>query len=340
MLIDVHSHFFPPKYVERVETLYGGDRTPAGELARRIAVECRRRVDTNPGMVDIDARLRELDEIRTDITEVISLGNLDVYAAGDDSPALARQTNDALADVCRSHPDRFRAFACVPLNRPEAAVTELERAVQELDMCGVVIGTNVNGRPLDAPELRPFYAAVERLGVPLVLHPTVPVATEGIMDYGLTPMIGFIYDTALAVTRLIFSGVVESHRGLRIIVPHLGGMLHYQFARIDDVYATNHDCQVNLSQPPSEYLRTFYYDTVNFFAPAFRCALEAVGCKQIVLGSDYPFFQGRDNLRRALRIMDEVGLSASEREDICSGNSMRLLGESRVGTSGARSGER
>jgi aminocarboxymuconate-semialdehyde decarboxylase len=324
MRIDIHSHFFPRVYLDYLQDAYAGDNSPAGTLARWITVECGRRVDRNPGMSDIDVRLRELDDLGVDC-EVLSLGNLDVYGAGDEAPALARATNDAIAAVCRAHPDRFRALACTPLNLPEEACIEVERAVQELDMCGVMIGTNVNGVLIDSPDLRPFYAQVERLGVPLVLHPTVPVATEGLMEYGLAPMIGFVYDTALAVLRLVFSGVLERHRSLRIVVPHLGGMLHYLFARIDDAYATNHEPTRELTKAPSEYLKELYYDTVNFLSPAFRCAIELVGSKHIVLGSDYPFFQERENLRRALRVMDEVGISPDEQEDICSRNALGLL---------------
>jgi aminocarboxymuconate-semialdehyde decarboxylase len=320
----MHSHIFPRNYLDYLETAYADVNSPAGVLARRVATNCRRLVEKDSGVVDVDVRLRAMDQIGLDV-EVLSLGNLDVYGASEDSPQLARVINDTLARICRDHPGRFRAFASVPLNKPANSCEELERAVEELDMTGVIIISNVNGMPLDGPEFREFFATVERLGVPLVLHPTVPIATEGLLEYGLSPMVGFVYDTGLSVLRLIFSGLFDEHPSLRLVVPHLGGMLHYLFVRIDGSYAANPQPVHTLERRPSDYMRDFYYDTVNFFTPAFRCAIEAVGTERLVLGTDYPFFHGRDNLGHVLEVMDEAGLSAEEREDICSRNALALL---------------
>lgn len=324
MRVDFHSHFFPQEYLRRLESVFPGDTSPGAELSRRIAAECRRLAALHPGVSDVEARLAEMDEVGIDV-EVLSIDSLDVYFAGADSPSLARSVNDALAEICLDHPARFRALASVPLTDPEAACRELERAANQLRMAGITIATNVNGEPLDAPQFRDFFATVERLGLPVALHPTTPVAIEGISDYGLAPMVGFVYDTAVAVLRLVLSGVVERHPGLRIIVPHLGGMLHYLFARIDIVYDSGQSLNVELEHPPSHYLKGFYYDTVNFLGPALRCAVDMVGSKQLVLGTDYPFFQARRNLELAMQALDDAGLTSVEREEICSGNALRLL---------------
>jgi aminocarboxymuconate-semialdehyde decarboxylase len=156
------------------------------------------------------------------------------------------------------------------------------------------------------------------------IHPTHPLGVEAMTQYWLMPLVGFLFDTTLAAASLVFSGVVERHPGIRWVLAHLGGAVPYIAERFDRGYRAFADCRAHISRPPSEYLREFYYDTVNFDLRALRLAIDFAGVDRILAGSDFPHQIG--SLRAMVESIEGLGLSVEDRAKVLGGNAARLLG--------------
>jgi aminocarboxymuconate-semialdehyde decarboxylase len=322
--IDVHAHYFPSSYLDWLER-FAAASAEGSVLARNMATECRRRARNFPGVTDLDQRLRDMDEVGIEV-DVLSVGNIDVALAGADGPELARTANDALASACERFPDRFAALGCVALNDAEVACTELRRMREELSFAGVMVPTHVDGVPLEDGELSGFFALAAKLGMVVSVHPTVPaLAGPPLEPYGLTPLIGFVADTGVAVLRMILSGMLDRHPGLTVVVPHMGGMLPYLARRLDDGWLTNHDAGTPLERKPSEYLLDFYFDTVHADAANVSCLVRKVGAERLLLGTDYPFFTGRAGVAATVEALEQLGVPEADRAAVCGGTAARLL---------------
>jgi aminocarboxymuconate-semialdehyde decarboxylase len=182
----------------------------------------------------------------------------------------------------------------------------------------------VNGVGLDDPRFVPLYEAAESLGAVLFIHPTHPVGVEAMTDYWLMPLVGFPFDTTLAAAKLVFSGVAERYPAIRWVLGHLGGAIPYLAERLDRGYRAFRECRAHIDRPPSEYLRRFYYDTVNFDVRALRLAVEFAGPEQILAGSDYPHQIGSIRAMRAS--IGSLQISDVDRARILGGNAAQLLG--------------
>jgi len=236
---------------------------------------------------------------------------------------IAALQNDGMAELARSHPDRFVGLATLPMQDPERAAAELDRAVTELGLRGAEICTHVNGRDLDHPGLRPVYAAAERLGVPLFLHPQNWGDTRRFQDYALWNLAGFPLETALAASRLIMGGVFEEFPGLRVILAHGGGYLPYQVGRLDHGYAARPEVRERLPRRPSEYLANLYCDSLTHNALSLRFLLDRMGHGHVVIGSDYPFNMGDE---RPVDTVRALRLPADVEAMVLAGNLAGLLG--------------
>ena len=190
-------------------------------------------------------------------------------------------------------------------------------------MNGVIVGSNINGKPLNAPEFEPFWEAVNRLKLVVFLHPMAPVAVDHMQEYGLAGMVGFIFDCNLATARMIYDGVFERYPDMKFIEPHLGGAITVLIERWDHGYRENPDCRTRISKPPSEYIKKLYFDTVNFHKPALMCCYNSVGASQMVLGSDYPHIIG--DIYRAVSTIQDMDISDEEKEMIFGGNVLKML---------------
>jgi aminocarboxymuconate-semialdehyde decarboxylase len=274
-------------------------------------------------MSDPRKRILEMDEAGVDI-QVLSLSTPNVYFASDqDSLALAKTTNDHLSALCEEYPDRFLCLASVPLNNVDLALRELDRAIHDLGMNGLIIGSNINGQPLNSRQLRPFFEEVDRLGLPVLIHPMSPAGVEHMGEYGLAPLIGFVFDTTLAVTRMVYEGMIEAFPNINFIVAHLGGTIPYLLERINSGYRAYPECRENLGALPSEYLKRLYYDTVSFHEPALLCAYQTVGAEHMVLGSDYPHVIG--SISEAVVSLESLQVADDEKAMMLGGNALRIL---------------
>jgi len=188
---------------------------------------------------------------------------------------------------------------------------------------------NANGVPLSDERFWPIYERASAAGSVLYIHPNYPAGVEAMTDYWLMPLVGFLFDTTLAAASLVFSGVVERFPGISWVLGHLGGAIPFLAERLDRGYEAFADCRVHISKPPSHYLKTFYYDTVNFDPAALRLAIEFAGIEHIVGGSDYPHRIG--SLEKMRESIEALGLSAPDRDRVLGGNALALLGAARGG---------
>jgi aminocarboxymuconate-semialdehyde decarboxylase len=321
--IDVHAHLYPPGYLDTLRA--GGPLTFGRDSGGREVLEMdgARVVTLTPEMQGLEQRLADMDDVGIGV-QVLSLSAPNVYFpdAGQ-ARELARVSNEHFAQVVAGGDGRFRAFASVPINHPDVALEELEYALDVLGLEGVILGTIVDGRRLDAPELRPLFEELHRRGTPVLLHPMTPWGIEQMGDLGLAPLTGFMFDTTLTVTRMVFSGMLDELPDLKLIVPHTGGTIPYLWARFDNGWRSYPEARERCPEPPSSYLSRLYYDTVSFHQPAPKAALETVGARRLVLGSDYPHVIG--DPKAAVATVQRLDVSERDREAIFAGNLLRLL---------------
>ena len=215
-------------------------------------------------------------------------------------------------------------MATLPLNDPAESVKELERAMKDLGLPGAMVFSNVNHVALADERFAPLWKKANKLGAVIYIHPTDPAGVEAMLEYWLMPLVGFLMDTTLAASTLVFSGVVERHPGIRWVLTHMEGAIPYLAERLDRGYRAFADCRQHINRPPSEYLKNFYYDTVNFNPDAIKLAIAFAGADRILAGSDYPHQIGSIPLMldsiRGLDVGDDV------KRKIFGDNATKLLG--------------
>ena len=319
MRIDLHAHYYPPAYLDVLERVAKASATRDEGLQRILEDKIR----PERAMHDITERLPLMDRVGLDM-QVLSVSIPQTYHADQATAvAMAQAANDGTAAVCREYSTRFKGFASLPLPHTEAALAELARAIDELGLHGVVIGASVLKEPLDRPELVPVFDELNRRNLAVFIHPMLPCGVECMQEYDLAAAVGYMVDTCLAALRLVYSGTMERCPNLQPILCHAGGYLPFQWDRLEMSYRTRPETRQHIAKPPTEYLKRFYYDNTNYFVPALRCTLEAVGAGQMVLGSDYPF--GLGDMERMISTLDALDLSATDRERIESGNALGFL---------------
>ena len=321
---DLHTHYYPQEYFRLIEESGGAfsfGRSPTGQTIIRF--NGTRFFGITPPMTDPGKRLEDMDRVGIDV-EVLSLSTPNVYFAPPERQAeVARLTNDAYADLIAEHPKRFKGFASIPMDDPDAAVRELERALDVLKLQGVVVLSNINGRPLTDPRYRPFFQECDRRSVCVLIHPMIPANAGDFAEYVLGPIIGFPFDTTLAVARLCYDGVFKELPHIRWILGHLGGAVPYLFERLDNGWRDFAECRTKIDELPSAYLRRLYYDTVSFSAPSLELALKQVGADHLVMGSDYPHLLG--SIERSVSSVESLDIPKAHKEAILSGNAKGIL---------------
>lgn len=324
MLVDVHDHFYPPAYLDAlregasvVHVTQDAGGNPLLHYPGDFNIAVR-------GHRDIGYRREVLEREAVDV-QVLSLTTPGTHV---ESPArateLARLVNDAFAAIRRDYGPRFHALATLPLCDPAASAAELRRAVTELGLPGAMLFGNVNGTPLADPRFEPLWAEADRLGAVMHIHPTNPLGVEAMQDYWLMPLVGFLFDTTLAAAHLVFAGVPDRHPNIRFVLSHLGGAIPYLAERLDRGWRAFAECRARIDRPPSEYLRRFWFDTVNFDPSALRLAVDFAGAGQLLAGSDYPHQIG--SLARMKESIAAARLSDDERSRVLGGNAAALFG--------------
>lgn len=328
MTIDVHAHCIPVGVVETLQAEAGRYGIEIVEREGKRFAVIAGRVDTGPFMnafFDVERRLAAMDATGVQVQLLSSWIDMSAYALKPEAGRrYARMFNESLAATVEQYPDRFSGLCTVPLQSPRAAADELRSAVAELGMVGAEIATTVDGRDLDDPELEPFWATAEELQSLILIHPYASLAGRGVSRYFLGNLVGNPAESTIAVAHLIFGGVLERHPDLKVCLVHGGGFAPYQAGRWDRGFAADaRGAAVNLTRPPSEWLRRLYYDTVLHSSGSLRFLIDFVGADHVVLGSDYPFEMGE---QAPLETIDGVpGLTPEQRGLIVEENLKRLI---------------
>ena len=330
MIIDVYNHILPKKYQDTLEKKVTGrgSNLPSSNWAKTV-----------PTLLDLEARFRIMDAFDGYI-QVISIASPPAYAIAPAPVAieLARIANDELAELVQKYPERFVAgIATLPMNDPEAAVAEAERAIKDLRLRAVEVYTDIAGKPLDAPEFMPLYEKMAELGRPIFIHPRGLMSTpdyegEEFSKYRLWTKLGWPYATAMAVYRLVYSGVIERFPGLKVVTHHCGGLIPYLAGRLDWADDVNEmlmgQRDIDLKEHALVYFRRIFYDTaVSGNTGALQCARAFAGVDQMVFGTDLPFGNqlGRRLIRQAIEAVERMGLSDEEKRKIYRDNAIKLL---------------
>lgn len=327
-LIDVHTHILSKAYTDLLEK-HGPPRyglTRDSEDSVIITRKGARFMTFTAPMFDPEIRLEAMDEAGVSV-ELLSYTCPNCYwAEGEMAGTVARVMNDELAAVCARWPERFKGLASIPLQNADMALKELERALEQPGMVGLIILANVNEVPLDDDRFEPVWQELNRRKVPTLLHPTAPpgVPDMGLGDFGLIPSIGFMIDTTLAVTRMALGGVFERNPDWPLIISHAGATVPFLAGRMDQCYNFIPDAREKAPKPPSEYLKKLYYDTVTYDVKALKLAYDLAGPDRILYGSDYPHNIG-DMPGCAGRIT-QLDIPEAEKEQIRNGNAVRLFG--------------
>ena len=324
MIIDFHNHFYPPEFIDAVRkgpsnftVTDDGEGNPVLHSPGDYNVAV-------PGHRDIEYRTRVLDEAGVDMQVITFTAPGTYLETPDRAPYLASVVNDALAKIVQERGSRFTSLAHLPLTTPQAAVPEAKRALTELGFPGFMPFGNVNGVPLADQRFWPIYEIANDHDAVIYIHPTYPLGVEAMTEYMLMPMVGFLFDTTLAAAHLVLAGVPERFPRIKWALGHLGGTIPYLMERLDRCFYAYEVSRKNISKPPSEYLKKFYYDTVNFDVNALSFTLEKVGVDQILAGSDYPHLIGSlDKMKQSIR---GLGLPPEEEAKVFGGNAKRILG--------------
>ena len=318
MRIDVHAHYTPTVYLDYLAE-HGSPELGAGA---RVA----------PGAgVSIQGRLGLLDEVGITL-QVVSTGSSMPYLAdAARAGAAARMANDLYAELCAQHPARFAGFGTVPLPHVDAALAEAARCLDELGMLGITLGCSIAGQQLDDPAFVPFWTELDRRGAVVFLHPQGVGCGPGTRDFGMAWLVGAPVEDTAAALRLIMAGMLDKYPRLKVIVPHLGGVLPFLAQRITDLTAHSvarqraQDQAPAIDGPPSAYFRRLWYDTVNSHPAALRCACETFGADRLLLGTDFPYLAG-PQWAPLVRYIEGAGLSPEDTAAILGGNAEALLG--------------
>lgn len=326
-IIDLYCHIFPDRFFTEMT----GVAPKLENIGKRLRGITK--------LFDLEARFREMDEFG-DYRQIISLPNpaIEDIASPADGLKLAHIANDAMAELCRQHPDRFPAFAAaVCLTDIEGSIAEARRAITQLGARGVQIFTSIAGEPLDQPKFDPFFAALAEFDLPVWLH---PVRTAAMADYPSETKsrfemwwcFGWPYDTSVAMMRLVFSGLLDRYPKLKIITHHLGGMIPYYDGRVgpgmtvlgqrtsDEDYS---GILPSLKRPHMDYLHDFYADTALFGGGvhAVRCGLEFFGADHVVFATDTPL----GPIKPTIDAVKKLELAPADERKILCGNAEKLL---------------
>ncbi len=306
MITDIHCHFIPEDYFRLVLERGEFNVRLVDRNAESIEIDCRgARFGLNPVFFDPERQIARMDTLGIDRT-VVSLATplinyyLDPTLAGE----AARLCNDGFAELVARKPERFAAWAFLPMQDPKAAAQELRRCVREYGFVGGHAATNVRGNCLSEESFRPLFDAARDLDVPLFLHPADPPGRDRTGNYELTVVAGYLFDSTINIFRMICSNFLDRYEGIKLVYAHTGAfslMLRNRMQReVDTNAALSHALPLRVS----EYLRRLYFDTVCFDPDYLRFAASVISAEHLLLGSDAPFPLGEPDpvnfVRRAL----------------------------------------
>lgn len=328
--IDLHNHVIPETVIQAIK------REPE-KFGTKIVEENGKRYFDNHGHIaellpefcDVDAKLEWMNRAKLDIAAISVGPPIFFYNLKPETGLeVARLANDGIAQMVAQHPDRLRGMAHLPMQDPDAAISELERVVREHGFKAVELATSIEGASLADRKFRKVLKTVEQLGCFVFAHPYQCLAHGGMDAYYMHNFVGFPLDTTLMLAHLMFSGAMDELKTLRILCAHGGGFMPYQIGRFIHGFNVRSEPKMNTQTSPEELFKRFYFDSLTHHPQSTRHLIDIAGADHIVIGTDHPFDMGPDDPMAAIDAIP--GLTASEREWICTLTAQLLLGEDRL----------
>jgi predicted TIM-barrel fold metal-dependent hydrolase len=324
MKIDIYSHLIPPKLKEMM-------------FQKQKTIK---ELQTNTSLYDLESRFRIMDRY-PDLVQVLTVPGAtpDDLAGPEGAADLARRINDEMAELVYTYPYRFAGgVAVLPTSNIDATLKEIDRAVNELKLRGILLRIPINGKPVDRPEFFPIYEKMCQLNLPIWFHPhknpkvpDYPDETES--KYLIWHLWGLVVESTYSMTRLVISGVMEKFPKLKIIIHHCGAMIPYFSERIVNHYNQSEtrnltSFTVGLSEPPAEYFRRFYTDTALIGnTSALMCAHHFFGAEHILFGSDSPFDSqlGDYGTKRTIQAIEQMAIPEEDKKKIFEENARKIM---------------
>ena len=327
--IDVHAHLTPKCFFDAVDSSgnWHGIRIERDAEGQEILVSGPQRSKLHPkSRWSPELRIADMDSLGVDVQVISTYGGLYNYHLDSEvAIATSREANDEVAEMVKARPNRFAGLATLPMQDVRAAIEELERGVTQLGLKGAMIDDSVNGRSYDEPEFFPFFQASERLGALIFFHQGgATTVSSRISRYHLPNTVGNLVDRTLTFAALVFGGVMDRCPDLKICFAHGGGYTCYGVGRMDRGWQVRSEARTHLQQPPSAYLRRFYYDCLTHSDAALRFLIDTVGADRVVLGTDWPYDMAID--WPVSWVLGLASLSKEEKEMVLWKNLEGLLG--------------
>jgi predicted TIM-barrel fold metal-dependent hydrolase len=327
LIIDAYAHISPPKYTERLRKNHSG-------FYNQILSTC-------PPLFDMEHRFRIMD-LYPGVVQVLTVGpvpSLEDFADPKQAAELAQMANDEMAELLEKYRQRFvAAIALLPMNNIDAALKETDRAILDLGFRGIYVHSNINGKPLDDPEFFPLFEKMAQYNLPIYIHPWrsdehAEYPSEDVSKYLIASVFGWPYETTAAMTRIVFSGILEKFPNLKVVTHHCGGMVPYYAQRIVQHYGERERRGApylrNLSKTPLEYYKMFYADTaIHGNTPALMLACDFFRADHILFGADMPlgdYYFGFRSYRQTINAIKAMDISDEEKRMILAGNALKLL---------------
>ena len=329
-VVDFHGHLAVPA----ADALVAGTPGLAAELAAEQRAHSPASLAVNQAqlqrlagkLTDIDQRLADLDGMGVDIQVVGPMPMHHYWAEPDLAVRLARTVNQAVAAHCAQAPERLYGLGTVPLQHPDLAVALLDKAVTEYGLYGISVSTSVDGHELADPRHDELWQKAEELGAVVFVHPWGCSLGERLATNYLGNTVGQPVETTVALSHLIFTGVLDRYPRLKLVAAHGGGYLPTYIGRSDHAWRVREDAR-DCAEPPSSYLRRMWFDALVYTPRALRHLVEEVGADRVVLGTDHPFDMGVDD---PLARLDAAGLAPADRAAVAGGNALDLLWKGRI----------
>jgi len=321
MIIDVHAHVLQRELLPRLGyqvtgpdefTLPGWAYGPLDKL-----------------VYDLEGRIASLEERGIDLQLVGPPPRFVCNLSGDLNVDFSRLINGGTASMVAGSHGRLGGLAAIAWAEPDKAPQELERVVGELGFKGAIIGTTAGGKVLDSPEFEPIFAMMDKLGLVVFMHSTPGARNDALDDYTLRVLVGYPFEMSLAVSRLIFAGMLERNPNIQLVLSHGGGTLPFLKGRLNrgydaPKYEYNPACHAHISKPPGDYFQQIFFDTCVLSPQSLRFMVQVVGADRVVFGSDFPFEIGDADGKVGLQAINEM--PRGDRDRILGGNIATALG--------------
>lgn len=328
LIVDIHCHYLNPEVNAKTAHLNAASYDPTVIYATELTIQTnilqmKTRAPKLMGVVD---RLKDMDKMGVDIQAVAPAPyHYFYFTEAELGASLAREVNDGIANVVAGHPDRFIGMGSVPLQNADMAVKELEYCVKTLGLKGVEICTNVNGKNLTDPSLglEKFFAKANELACIIFMHPLGFTQGERLTNHYFNNVIGNPLETTVAVSHLIFDGVVARYPKIKFLCAHGGGYIAHYWARMDHAWGARKDTRTMIKKKPSSYLEKFYFDTITHDSEMLGNLIRRFGADHVLLGTDYPYDMADDHPLQTIRGVKK--LSVADRQLIEGGNAVKMM---------------